>query len=66
MRISPIARKSFAWNEQEISATLTRAAHATSSAKVSDADTLQLVQKMFDYASRLELRRTETREKQSA
>jgi len=64
--IAHSAGRALAWNEQEISATLTRAAHATSSAKVSDADTLQLVQKMFDYASRLELRRTETREKQSA
>jgi hypothetical protein len=60
------AGKALAWNEQEISATLTRAEGAISSAKVSDADTLQLVQEMFDYASRLELRRTETRERPSA
>jgi hypothetical protein len=52
-----------AWNEQEISATLSRAEHAMTAAKVSDAETLQLVQEMFDYASRLELRRTRTEEK---
>ena len=44
-----------AWNEQEISATLSRAERAMTAAKVSDAETLQLVQEMFDYASRLEL-----------
>ncbi len=44
-----------AWNEQEISDTLSRAERAMTAAKVSDADTLQLVQEMFDYASRLEL-----------
>jgi hypothetical protein len=60
------AGKALAWNEQEISATLTRAEGAISCAKVSDADTLQLVQEMFDYASRLELRRTETTERPSA
>jgi hypothetical protein len=52
-----------AWNEQEISATLSRADRAMTAAKVSDAETLQLVQKMFDYASRLELRRTRSEEK---
>jgi hypothetical protein len=55
-----------AWNEQEISATLSRAEHAMAAAKVSDADTLQLVQEMFDYTSRLELRRTRTEEKPPA
>jgi Domain of unknown function (DUF4350) len=60
------AGRALAWNEQEISATLARAERATSSAKVGDADTLQLVQEMFDYASRLELRRTDTRERPSA
>jgi hypothetical protein len=58
--------KALAWNEQEISATLTRAERATTSAKVSDADALQLVQEMFDYTSRLELRRTQTEEKPPA
>ena len=65
--ISPSSvSKALAWNEQEISATLTRAERAITSAKVSDADTLQLVQQMFDYTSRLELRRTRTEEKPPA
>ena len=55
-----------AWSEQEISATLSRAERAMAAAKVSDADTLQLVQEMFDYTSRLELRRTRTEEKPPA
>jgi hypothetical protein len=49
------ASTALAWNEQEISATLSRAERAMTAAKVSDAETLQLVQEMFDYASRLEL-----------
>jgi len=49
------ASTALAWNEQEISATLGRADRAMTAAKVSDAETLQLVQEMFDYASRLEL-----------
>jgi hypothetical protein len=57
------ASAALAWNEQEISATLSRAERAMTAAKVSDAETLQLVQEMFDYASRLELRRTRTEEK---
>jgi hypothetical protein len=44
-----------AWNEKEISDTLSRAERAMTVVKVSDAETLQLVQEMFDYASRLEL-----------
>ena len=52
-----------AWNGQEISATLSRAERAMTATKVSDTETLQLVQEMFDYASRLELRRTRTEEK---
>jgi Domain of unknown function (DUF4350) len=60
------AGQALAWNEAEISDTLTRAERATRAAQVSDADTLQLVQEMFDYASRLELRRTRTGERPSA
>jgi hypothetical protein len=54
--------RALAWNEPEISATLTRAERAAASAKVSDVETLRLVQAMFDYASRLELRRARTEE----
>jgi hypothetical protein len=60
------ASTALTWNEEEISATLARAQRATTSAKVSDADTLQIVQEMFDYTNRLELRRAATGEKPSA
>jgi hypothetical protein len=49
------ASTALAWNEKEISATLSRAERAMTAAKISDAETLHLVQEMFDYASRLEL-----------
>jgi hypothetical protein len=49
------ASTALAWNEREISATLSRAERAMTANNVSDAETLQLVQEMFDYASRLEL-----------
>jgi hypothetical protein len=60
------ASTALAWNEQEISTTLSSAERAMAAAKVNDADTLQLVQEMFDYTSRLELRRTRTEEKPPA
>jgi hypothetical protein len=60
------ASTALAWNEQEFSATLSRAERAMAAAKVSDSETLQLVQEMFDYTSRLELRRTRTQEKPPA
>ena len=49
------ASTALAWNEKEISATLSRAERAMTAAKISDAETLHLVQEMLDYASRLEL-----------
>jgi len=60
------ASAALAWNELEFSATLSRAERAMAAAKVSDAETLQLLQEMFDYTSRLELRRTRTQEKPPA
>jgi hypothetical protein len=60
------AGKALAWNEEEFSATLTRAERAMKSVKLSDEDTLKLVQEIFDYASRLELRRAQTTERQPA
>jgi hypothetical protein len=60
------------WNEAEFSAALARADRAMSTAgakKSDDAETLQIVQEIFDYASRLELRRaqaTQTTERQPA
>jgi hypothetical protein len=60
------AAVALAWNEQEFSATLARAESAMKSPKVSDRDTLEIVQQIFDYASRLELRRAQTKERQPA
>jgi hypothetical protein len=54
------------WNEREFSATLARADRVVSAAKPDDAETLQVVQEIFDYASRLELRRAQTTERQPA
>ena len=52
-------RVALQWNEQEFSATLARADRVASAAKSDDAETLQVVQEIFDYASRLELRRAQ-------
>jgi hypothetical protein len=60
------ASTALSWNEEELFTTLARAERATTSAKVTDADTLELVQQMFDFTRRLELRRTETGERPSA
>jgi hypothetical protein len=60
------AGKALAWNEVDFSDTLSRAERAMKSAKLSDADTLKLVQEIFDYASRLELRRAHSSERQPA
>jgi len=51
------------WNEAEFSATLARADRAMNTSgttKSDDAETLQIVQEIFDYASRLELRRAQS------
>jgi len=58
--------KALAWNEGDFSDTLSRAERAMKSAKLSDADTLKLVQQIFDYTSRLELRRAQSTERQPA
>jgi len=60
------AAKSLSWNEQEFAATLVRAEHATNVAKSNDAETLQIVQEIFDYAGRLEPRRPESIGRRSA
>jgi hypothetical protein len=60
------ASKAFAWNESEFSTTLAGADRATATAKVPDAETLQIVQKIFDYTSRLGLRRVQTSERHPA
>jgi len=60
------AGKALAWNEEEFSGTLGRVQRAMTSAKLPDTETLKLVQEIFDYASRLELRRAQTTERQRA
>jgi hypothetical protein len=54
------ASKALAWNEADFSATLSRAESAMKARKLSDPETLQLVQEIYDYASRLELRRAQS------
>jgi hypothetical protein len=60
------AGKALAWNKEEFSGTLGRLQRAMTSAKLPDTDTLELVQEIFDYASRLELRRAQTTERHRA
>jgi hypothetical protein len=60
------AAMSLAWDQQEFSATLVRADRAMHAAKLKDAETLQIVQELYDYGSRLELRRAQSTERQTA
>jgi hypothetical protein len=60
------ASVSLQWDQREFTATLARADRAANAAKSNDAETLQVVQEIFDYASRLELRRAQTTERQPA
>ena len=53
-----------AWNENEFSGTLSRSQQAMNSGKLDDAATLQIVQQLFDYTSRLELKRAQTEGRQ--
>jgi Domain of unknown function (DUF4350) len=54
-----------AWNENEFSGTLSGSQQAMNSGKLDDAATLQIVQELFDYTSRLELKRAPTEERQN-
>jgi Domain of unknown function (DUF4350) len=60
------AAMALAWNQEEFSATLARANTAMHATKLDDAETLHIVQELYDYASRLELRRAQTTERQPA
>jgi Domain of unknown function (DUF4350) len=60
------AGKALAWNEEEFAATLASAERAVNTRKLSDTETLKLVQQIFDYTSRLELRRAQLTERQPA
>jgi hypothetical protein len=46
-----------AWNETEFSGTLSRSEQAMTGSKLDDAATLKITQEIFDYISRLELKR---------
>lgn len=54
-----------AWNEAEFSGTLSRSQQAMNSSKLDDAATLKITQKIFDYTSRLELKRAPKEERQN-
>jgi hypothetical protein len=60
------AGKALRWDEADFSTTLARADRAAAAAKPPDAETLQIVQKIFDYTSRLGLRPVQTSERHPA
>jgi hypothetical protein len=60
------AAKSLSWNEREFADVLARADVAMKNTNTKDAETLQIVQQIFDYTGRLELRRPEFTERPSA
>lgn len=55
--LAAAAHLQLAWNESEFSATLSRAQQGMSISRLDDAHTVPLVQQIFDYTSRLELKR---------
>lgn len=56
--LASAAHSQLAWNEGEISDTLSNSQRAMNSDKLKDAETLAIVQRIFDYTDRLELKRT--------
>ena len=54
-----------AWSEDEFSGTLSRSQQAMQSSKLDDAATLLLAQEIFDYTSRLELKRAPKEERKN-
>jgi hypothetical protein len=58
------AAAALAWNPRAFSDTLNRSSLAMDAARSADADTLKLVQEIFDYSSRLELRGAKAAERQ--
>lgn len=53
------------WNQSEFSSTLSRAQQGMDSGKLDDEATLRIVQQIFDYTSRLELKRAPAGERQN-
>jgi hypothetical protein len=61
--LAKTAHALLAWNEADFSATLSRAQQAMNSSKLDDAATLKITQEIFDYTSRLELKRVPKEER---
>jgi hypothetical protein len=53
------------WKQGPLQETLSRADRASRESKLSDEESLKLVQEIFDYTARLELRRPQTEERQT-
>jgi Domain of unknown function (DUF4350) len=64
VELAQAAGTALAWNAQEFSDTLNRSLQAMSIDNLKDADTLKLVQEIFDYTSRLEPKRAPAEERQ--
>jgi hypothetical protein len=56
------ANRAFGWKEEEFSTLLARAEHAAKAQKLPDAETLEIVQQIFDYDSRLGLKHSQKEE----
>jgi hypothetical protein len=63
--LAAAAHNLLSWNEGEFSTTLTHAQEAMNSTKFEDAATLEIVQQLFDYTSRLEPQRAPATERQT-
>jgi hypothetical protein len=64
--LAAAAQNLLSWNEADFSAALARSQQAMNSPKFEDAATLQIVQQLFDYTSRLEPQRAPAGERQTA
>jgi hypothetical protein len=65
VELASVAHTQLAWNESDFSSTLSRAEQAMNSGKMNDSTTLQIVREIFDYTSRLELKRAPAGERQN-
>jgi hypothetical protein len=63
--LAKTAHALLAWNETDFAGTLSRSQQAMNSSKLDDAATLEIAQEIFDYNSRLELKRAPKEERQN-
>jgi Domain of unknown function (DUF4350) len=63
--LAKTAHALLAWNEADFAGTLSRSQQAMNSSKLDDAATLEIAQEIFDYNSRLELKRAPKEERQN-